>query len=292
MMYRCYAKVNLTLEILGKRGDGYHDLASLVHTISLADDLRIETANEVLTRVEGLDIEPDTNLVARAAALLEAWAKPRRGAELSLVKRIPAAAGLGGGSSDAAATLVGLNTLWGSRLNLGDLASLAGQLGADVPFFLRGGAALMRGRGDLLEPLPPVVDQWLVLVVPPHDVIAKTRRLYAALEAGDFSSGDATLRAADRVRRGQPLEEGELSNGFARAARAVFGGLDDMWNAAERATRRRFNLSGAGPAIFALAEDGRDARLQARALSELMNVATFAVRTVKHARAATRIGYA
>src|SRR5438445_2570645 len=135
MLYRCYAKLNFTLEILRRRDDGYHDLASLVHTISLADDLRIKPADDLLTRVEGLDIDPDTNLVARAAALLASTTGERRGAELSLVKRIPAAAGLGGGSSDAATTLVGLNTLWDARLDLADLAGLAAELGSDVPFF-------------------------------------------------------------------------------------------------------------------------------------------------------------
>ena len=91
MLYRCYAKVNLTLEILGRRDDGFHELASLVHTISLADDLRIEASDELLTRVEGLDIDPDTNLVARAAQLISTTSRTRQGAELSLVKRIPAA---------------------------------------------------------------------------------------------------------------------------------------------------------------------------------------------------------
>src|SRR5258708_27147317 len=90
VLYRCYAKINLTLEILGRRDDGYHDLASLVHTISLADDLRIEPADEVLIRVEGLDIEPETNLVSRAARLLAAATGARAGAQLTLVTRIPA----------------------------------------------------------------------------------------------------------------------------------------------------------------------------------------------------------
>ena len=127
MLYRCYAKVNFTLEVLDKRPDGYHELASLVHTINLADDLRVEPADELLTSVEGLDIDPETNLVARAAALLQTRLHEPRGARLSLLKRIPAAAGLGGGSSDAATTLVALNTFWGSRLRLHQLAELAAE---------------------------------------------------------------------------------------------------------------------------------------------------------------------
>ena len=154
LVYRCYAKINLTLEVLRRREDGYHELASLVHTIGLADDLHIDSANELLTRAEGLDIEPETNFVSRAAQLLASAARVRAGAELTLKKRIPAAAGLGGGSSDAATTLVGLNTLWGTRVTLAELIELAAELGSDVPFFVRGGAALMRGRGEDLEILP------------------------------------------------------------------------------------------------------------------------------------------
>jgi 4-diphosphocytidyl-2-C-methyl-D-erythritol kinase len=286
LLYRCYAKVNLSLEVLGKRPDGFHDLASLVHTISLADDLRIAPADELLTRVEGLDIDPETNLVWRAARLLAQTTGERRGAELTLVKRIPAAAGLGGGSSDAATTLVGLNRFWGSRLGLRDLEQLAAQLGSDVPFFVRGGGALMRGRGDDLTPQPALKGQWLVLLVPPHDIADKTRRLYAALRPGDFSSGDQTMRLGQGLTTGEPVQEGQLLNGFERAAREVFDGLSAEWWAAEATCERPFHLSGAGPAIFALARDRQEAQQQ---VAKLEAHDAYAVRTVKHARASISI---
>ena len=288
MLYRCYAKINLTLEILGKRDDGYHDLASLVHTVSLADDLRIEPANELLTRVEGLDVDPATNLVARAAELLAAETGERRGAELSLVKRIPASAGLGGGSSDAATTLVGLNALWNARLSPRSLARLAANLGSDVPFFVRGGAAVMRGRGEDLEPVPPIIGQWLVIVVPPHDIVDKTRRLYASLDPSDFSSGEITDAAADLLRRREQLGAMHLANGFERAARTVFPGLSEVWAEVERLCNRRFFLSGAGPALFALGSDRLDARRQLSRLGHL-GLAAHVARTVKHARVSLKV---
>ena len=287
MLYRCYAKINLTLEILGRRDDGHHELASLVHTISLADELRIEAADELLTRVEGLDLDPETNLVARAAERLASATGTRLGAQLSLLKRIPAAAGLGGGSSNAAATLVGLNALWQTHLGVPDLTQLAAQLGSDVPFFVRGGAAIMRGRGELLRPLPPLVGHWLVLVVPPHSVPDKTRRLYAALDPSDFSSGEITQRAADVLGRRQMVDDTHLVNGFERAARVVFPGLSAAWAEAERACGRRFCLSGAGPALFALARDRADAQRQVGGLARL-GMVVHAARTVKQARASVR----
>jgi 4-diphosphocytidyl-2-C-methyl-D-erythritol kinase len=287
VLYRCYAKINLTLEILRRRDDGFHELASLVHTISLADDLRVDPANELLTRVEGLDIDPETNLVSRAAELLTQETRERRGAELSLVKRIPAAAGLGGGSTDAATTLVALNTLWGSRLGLADLERVAGGLGSDVPFFIKGGAALMRGRGEQLTPLPPIRGQWLVLLVPPHDISDKTRRLYGALEPSDFSLGTLTQAAAEQVRTGATPAAEQFTNGFTRVAKSVFPGLSEVWKEAEHLARRSFFLSGAGPALFAFAKDRADARHQ-QSLLVNVNAETFAVRTVKHARASLR----
>jgi 4-diphosphocytidyl-2-C-methyl-D-erythritol kinase len=297
MLYRCYAKVNLTLEILGKREDGYHELASLVHTISLSDILRVEPADHLSSRVEGLDIDPDANLVARAAELFRASLDAKRGAELSLVKHVPAAAGLGGGSSDAAATLVGLNALWGTRSSSTTLSRLAAELGSDVPFFLRGGAALMRGRGERLQMLTPRIGQWLVLLVPTHSVPDKTRRLYAELAPTDFTAGEMTSRDASRLEHGEPLAECEFVNGFERAARSVFVGLNETWQQAQEISQRRFFLSGAGPALFALASNSADAREQVGNL-EPIDAAVYAVRTVKQARSPLRfapaggIGYA
>jgi 4-diphosphocytidyl-2-C-methyl-D-erythritol kinase len=285
--YRCYAKVNLTLEVLRRRDDGFHDLASLVHTISLADDLHIEPADELLSQVEGLEVDPETNLVTRAAHLLASAAHVPPQARLRLVKRIPAAAGLGGGSSDAATALIGLNALWHTRLPGAELADLAATLGADVPFFLHGGAALMTGRGDQLQAVPPLMGQWLILVVPPHDLRDKTARLYAALEPGDFSDGAATERATDRLRQRLPLGEEHLVNVFGRAARFCFPGLADAWTAAERVCERRFFLSGAGPALFALARDRADAQQQHARLARL-GILTFTARTVRGARVTVR----
>jgi 4-diphosphocytidyl-2-C-methyl-D-erythritol kinase len=287
VLYRCYAKINLTLEVLSRRQDGFHDLASLVHTIDLADDLRIDSADTLLMRVEGLDIEPETNLVARAARLLATATGVTAGAQLTLLKRIPAAAGLGGGSSDAATTLVGLNRLWATRLGIARLGELAARLGSDIPFFVRGGAALMQGRGDELQALPPIRGQWLILVVPAHDVGDKTRRLYTELNIADFSSGDATARAAERLARQLALRDEDLINAFERAARSVFPELSQTWAEVERVAGRRFFLSGAGPALFGFAQ-GRDDALRLVPKLKQLGLPTFATRTVRHGRASIK----
>jgi 4-diphosphocytidyl-2-C-methyl-D-erythritol kinase len=287
VLYRCYAKVNLTLEVVGRRADGFHDLASLVHTIGLADDLHLTCADHIVTRVEGL-AAIDDNLVTRAAHLLAASTHTSLGAQITLLKRIPTAAGLGGGSSDAATTLVALNRLWQTRLTFDALLRLAAQLGSDVPFFVRGGAALLHGRGDELQPLPPVPAQWLVLALPSQTLPTKTATLYRALEPRDFSSGAATHNAVESLARGARLADVSLRNAFERAARAQFPGLSATWGELERACGQPFHLSGAGPALFSLASTRVHARRLAERVARL-GIEARAVRTVRHARASVSL---
>ena len=284
LLFRCYAKLNLTLEVLGQRSDGFHALSSLVQTINLADELAIEDADEISCRAEGLDALPEANLVTRAAEMLRESLRIQAGADMTLTKRIPVAAGLAGGSSDAAATLVGLNRLWGTRLDAAQVREVAARLGADVPFFLRGGAALMGGRGDELEWLMPLTGQWFAIGVLPHALPNKTASLYAALTAEDYSDGELTRAAVARLAARQPLDPSRLPNAFGRAARSLFPGLADAWAAAERACGRPFHLSGAGPALFALATDRADARGLLPALADL-GLTPFAAQGVRHARA-------
>lgn len=150
------AKINLGLEVRGARPDGYHEIRSLMQSIRLADLIEIATEPHRLSlRCPGSHLPVDEgNLVMRAARLLRERCGERRGARLVLYKRIPLAAGLGGGSSDAAATLVGLNRLWGLGMTPGDLESLGAEIGSDVPFCIRGGTQLAQGRGERLTRLP------------------------------------------------------------------------------------------------------------------------------------------
>src|SRR5512145_2350061 len=160
------AKVNLTLEVLGKRPDGYHEIATVMQTVDLADRLTLEDAETLELDASAAGVPTDgTNLALRAAMALRETVGITRGVRISLDKRIPVAAGLGGGSADAAAVLLGLNRLWGLRWPRARLEAIAVTLGMDVPFFLRGGGALATGRGEQLEPVD-VGGSALVLVNP------------------------------------------------------------------------------------------------------------------------------
>lgn len=173
VLIKAPAKVNLYLKVLGRRGDGYHQILSLMQMVGLYDlvDLREDRSNIHLA-IENASLPDDrSNLVFRAAELLQKAALERegrsKGVSIRLTKNIPVAAGLGGGSSDAAATLVGLNRLWGLHWSRERLAQLGATLGSDVPFFLYGPTAWASGRGERVEPAASSVSRgWMVLVNP------------------------------------------------------------------------------------------------------------------------------
>src|SRR5439155_13291328 len=162
---KAYAKLNLGLEVTGRRDDGYHEIVSVMKLVDLYDTLAFAPSDgEITVECDNpvLAAEGRSNLVWRAARLLRETARVEKGAVIELRKRIPLASGLGGGSSDAAATLRGLSQLWGKALPKDQMRNLATVLGSDVPFFLEGGTALVEGRGDRVIPLPAPPPGWAV----------------------------------------------------------------------------------------------------------------------------------
>ena len=246
------AKVNLGLEIVGRRADGYHELVTIFQAVGLCDELTIAAAPpSQVTLSADPPLAGEANLVLRAARALASQSGSTEGAALALTKRIPVAAGLGGGSSDAAATLRGLREFWGLTSDDDTLARLAQALGADVPFFLRGGTALATGIGEVLTPLPPLAPTWFVLLTPtlplPPD---KTRQLYRALTPDDFSDGTRTIAQSNRLRRGEALDPGLLVNTFAAPLYRLFPTLT-TWRDRLLAAGAPWVLpSGSGPTLF------------------------------------------
>jgi 4-diphosphocytidyl-2-C-methyl-D-erythritol kinase len=254
-----HAKVNLTLEVLGRRDDGYHDIVSIVQTIDLCDTLTLELAREVTLECDAPELQSSDNLVLRAAALLSEMAGGR-GAAITLRKRIPVSAGLGGGSSDAAATLRGLNRLWELGLSRRDLMPLAARLGSDVPFFLYGGTAMVRGRGEGVRPLPPADLDWFVLLTPAvqlssearsEDARGKTAAMFGRLTDANFTRGALTRKLEARIRGGGDVPPQFLFNAFDAVAFDAFTDLETHWSTFESLGAREIHLAGAGPSMFA-----------------------------------------
>jgi 4-diphosphocytidyl-2-C-methyl-D-erythritol kinase len=191
MRVRSYAKVNLGLEVLGLREDGFHELRTLFQTIDLCDDITLRPRESgVIVRCDHPLVPLDaTNLAVRAAEALRRYARVSEGVEITIRKRIPVGGGLGGGSSNAAAVLLGLDRMWKLGLGPAGLHLLARKLGADVPFFLLGGTALGLARGDEVYPLRSQLRAWIVLVDPGLPV--STARVFARVDASLTPRGNS-----------------------------------------------------------------------------------------------------
>lgn len=258
-----YAKVNLSLEVLGKRADGFHEVRSVMQSISLADELLIDEADELAVECVIPELADESNLIVAAAKALSKHSERELGARIRLDKGIPVASGLGGASSDAAAALVGLSRLWGIDLPAPELATLAAGLGSDVPFFLGGGTALVSGRGEIVEPLPDAQAMWFTLLVPGHTLASKTALLYRHLTSALWTPGARTDRMAAVISQGLPLTPDLAGNVFEQVAAEVFPTISAYEEALLDAGASSARLSGAGPALFSIFTSEAEARMVA-----------------------------
>jgi 4-diphosphocytidyl-2-C-methyl-D-erythritol kinase len=249
----CPAKVNLHLSVLGRRPDGYHDLETIMAEIDLHDDLvveRIPAGIELV--VEGDRTVPDgpENLVHRAAAAVLA---PGEGVRIRLTKRIPCGAGLGGGSSDAAATLMALDEMFGLRDRGVDLEGAAAALGSDVAFFLHGGVAVCRGRGERVEPVTGVQPFELTLFL--SDLHVPTKQVYGTLEMPLTPREEGITLCLDALRAGKPGRMvGAARNDLEGPAFSLFDGLRQLRDVLVDVGVGGVRLSGSGSALFAMAD--------------------------------------
>lgn len=251
-----YAKINLTLEVLGKRDDGYHDIMSFLQTINLADTLTFELSKSIEIRFSDASLESTDNLVFKAAQLLRNETGYAGGASIYLLKRIPIAAGLGSGSTDAAATLMGLNELWNLNLPLERLSELAAMLGSDVVFFLYGGTVLAQGRGELITRLPPLPETWLLLTSTFDKTIPnKTAQLYAKLNQSHFTGGQFTKKLIESLRSEYHINDNLLYNVFEGVAFDFFNRITDQRSHLIKAGVQKVHLAGSGPALFTFVSD-------------------------------------
>lgn len=267
---RAFCKVNLCLEITGRRDDGYHDLATVFQNVSLHDAIKIETRDEPDIEVlvpEGGAPEGEANLCWQAAHLYREDRNWPRGALITLMKSVPSGAGLGGGSSDAAAVLTALSSLDEAPSGRSALARIAGRLGADVPFFLTGGTALATGRGDLIESLADLPACRIVLVRP--DLQVSTAEAYGMLDERDFTGGERARAMAAAIADGDPGGiVGNVHNGFARALEERWPVLARLKSALNEGGAVAAEITGSGSAVFGVFDDHAIAEAAGRALAE------------------------
>lgn len=273
---RANAKVNLWLRVVGRRADGYHDIETIFHGIGLADDLWITPADSPDVGVEvefdagdgGPLPAPSDNLAARAAVELANDCGRPPGVGIRILKRIPVGGGLGGGSADAAAVLVGLNRLWALGRRPHELAELGARLGSDVPFCLSGGSARATGRGDQLTPIAAPRELWFVLGIArahllTRDVYARSRPSPGGTNVEEMVSA---LRAGDAAGIGA-----RLHNGLEPAIFQARPELEAAKEAVLRAGAAGACVSGSGPTILGLARDEDHAHSLAAGIERLFS---------------------
>ncbi|MCI0659808.1 MAG: 4-(cytidine 5'-diphospho)-2-C-methyl-D-erythritol kinase [Acidobacteria bacterium] len=268
-----FAKINWTLEILGKRPDGYHELRTLLQTIDLADRLsytRLERNIEIVC--DNPDVPSDeTNLAYRAAVSLRDFTGLKYGVRMTIGKRIPVAGGLGGGSSNAAVTLIALQKLWNVQLRLIDLFRLGSKLGSDVPFFISGGTCLGVGRGNEVYPLADLAADFLLLVNP--GIKVETAEAYANLppeltnhapaDKMPFSLEASQAGLSTGNRRSEPIWN-RLHNDLEVPVLARYPLLGEIKERLRQTGARGILMSGSGSTIFAIfeSEKGRHSALE------------------------------
>lgn len=254
------AKINLSLSVLGKRFDGYHELDTVMQSISLNDTVYIEKSDKIT--VECGEFGGEDNIAFKAAEAFFKASGINAGAKIKIEKRIPSAAGMGGGSADAAAVLVGLDKLYEAELSYERLLSVAVKLGADVPFLIRGGTARAKGIGELLEPLKPIGGCYFLIAKGENK--PSTGEMFRRLDSAKYNKPDIEKTVS-------ALNSGDLS--------AVFSSLDNSFAALWQESHVKaellktdadgVSLSGSGPAWFAVYRDKEKAVAAEKALKAL-----------------------
>jgi 4-diphosphocytidyl-2-C-methyl-D-erythritol kinase len=262
------AKINLTLEVLSKRNDGFHEISSVIQTIDLYDRLIFQASQDIAFRSDMPEWNAEKSLVSRAVTLVRETTGYSGGVAIEVEKSIPLMSGLGGDSSDAAAVLRALNRLWELDLPPEKLHQMAVRLGSDVAFFLYGGTTLVEGRGEMVTPLPPLPRMWVVLAVPsvpgPPD---KTKQLYESLNTNHYTDGQITQKFIEELKAGRGLKPSLLLNTFENVAFTVFPGLDVAREHFLKLGAVDVHLAGSGPVLFTLVED----RVKAEELYALLH---------------------
>jgi 4-diphosphocytidyl-2-C-methyl-D-erythritol kinase len=280
-----YAKVNLGLNVLQRRDDGFHEIETVLHTVALHDDIFLREQGDgikVIADTDAIPTGPDS-LVFRAAATLREEHGVKQPVEIEIRKKVPVAAGLGGGSADAAVTLMGLAHMWKLRLDGRDMATVAARLGSDVPFFLAGGAALARGRGERVQRLPALPATWVVLARPRFPVL--TEWAYRQIAPAQVTQRPDITGLSEAVqRRDVPAVGRLLGNVFEDVVGAHHPVIAELKAHILRGEAYGAAMTGTGPTVFGLMANEAAARRVAESLGAAHDVDVYVTRTFAEER--------
>ena len=279
---KAHAKINLTLEVLGRRDDGYHQVRTILQTVDLADRLEIHPSSSLQVECDQPEINGEANLVWTAATALANHCGIVPHARIAVKKGIPVSMGLGGGSSDAAAALVALNEMWELGLSRDGLADIAAGIGSDVAFFLTGGTVLAEGRGELITPLPSLPSIPVTLICPGVTLAQKTAAMYTSLNPAHYTDGGITSRLIQILVGGGFVIEsvsGLTYNIFEQVIYQALPELKGLWDRLGGMFQNPLRLAGSGPALYCLPSNEHEFQAAANALQPY-GVGVYLVHTV------------
>lgn len=276
-----FAKINWSLRILGKRDDGFHELFTIFQTVSLYDALSFAASDTLSLKCDDASVPTDErNLIVKAAFALQRQFGVKNGAAIRLEKRIPSPGGLGGGSSNAATTLIGLNRLWNLGAAAGDLRLIAAELGSDVPFFLHGGTATGTGRGEIIEQLDEMDERFLLIVTP--DISVSTREAFGRINAPTLTNEarKRILRVCRLEAESLDLHHMVLISDFEASVFSAFPEIRRVKETLIELGAVNAAMSGSGASVFAIFEIEETRQAALKALDREITWRKFAVATI------------
>lgn len=280
-----FGKINLSLRVLGKRDDGYHDIFTVFQTVSLHDTISFEAGEGIVLTCDDETVPVDgTNLIVKAAGELRAASGVTAGAAMHLKKVIPTGGGLGGGSSNAATALIGLSRLWDLNATLDQLGAIAATLGADVPFFFRGGTAIGTGRGTDLESNADFEAGPMLIVTP--DVAVSTAEAYANTRAESLTNDEANriLRVCRSEVESRDFLQTALINDFEATVFAAYPEIGRVKQTLIGLGANQALMSGSGASVFGIFDKEETRQTALKALDNEVNWRRFAVAAVSRSK--------
>ena len=251
-----YAKLNLSLEVIGKFDDGYHEIKSIMQTIDIYDSLEFYPSNNININVIGNHIPIQNNLVYKAVMYLKNLYLVKEGINIKIVKNIPIASGLGGGSGNAANTILALNKIWNLNLTFEEMTSLAIKLGSDVPYFLYQGTALVEGKGEKVTKLLDINIRDILIISPNSKIISsKTEKMFNYLTEDNYSDGYITDNLIKKINNRSVISNSEIHNVFNNISFESYKFMKDLLNNLNKLGISKFNICGSGPSIFMIIDD-------------------------------------
>ena len=257
---KSYAKINLSLELLNKRNDGLHNILSIMQTISLHDDISVRLSDDITIDTNLDSLKPEDNLVYIAAKKMQDQFNIDQGVHIELIKNIPLASGLGGGSSNAATTIVLLKKLWKIDCPNNVLFDLASELGSDVPFFLTGGTVLVSEKGDKLEQLPNIPKTNFLLLICEEIIQNKTPLMYSYIKPANLTPGNMTHDLKNQILNGKNLLNGDLFNIFDSISAEYIPYVNNTFSHLADLKIDGFHVSGSGPTVFTIMNNIEEAK--------------------------------